>query len=73
MFVAPATPAEIRTTSSTFACGSQYYEYGFWKVPVMLKHGQTVESSELCPDLARPLPCGALLPHSRAAAGVCSA
>jgi glycosyltransferase involved in cell wall biosynthesis len=31
------------------AAARQYYEYGFWKVPVMLKHGQVLGARSLAP------------------------
>jgi succinoglycan biosynthesis protein ExoA len=45
----PTIRAFYTPRGSLFAVLRQYYEYGFWKVPVMLKHRQVVSARGMVP------------------------
>ena len=45
----PAIRARYTPRSSISALASQYYEYGLWKVPVMLKHRTVLSARSLAP------------------------
>jgi hypothetical protein len=45
----PTIRASYSPRGSYAAVLRQYYEYGLWKIPVMLKHGQVVSARSLAP------------------------
>ena len=45
----PSITVEYRPRGSLRAVWRQYFEYGFWKVPVMRKHGQVLTLRSLAP------------------------
>jgi GT2 family glycosyltransferase len=45
----PSIIVNYRPRGSLRAVWSQYYDYGFWKVPVMRKHGQVLTLRSLAP------------------------
>jgi succinoglycan biosynthesis protein ExoA len=45
----PTIEVEYRPRGSLRAVWRQYFEYGFWKVPVMRKHGQVLTLRSLAP------------------------